>query len=605
MYSTSRPHSAQATASVSTRRTSQEHVRESGEFQSYVSSSTRPTPTPPPPYASTNIPGPSQHGLLVSGIDQDEFSRPLLPSDHLSTLNSNIDATNRRTLQSQASDLEDFRGSQLDKRFSHAPDHQNASQNIDWQRSSYGTDRTRPTTAPMVMSERLAPDTTPFSQMLPPDRILPFPEKKNVSLRRPSERFEHCQQQPETRSDTSVKINPNTLQNRLTKTKTSKETSKQSTTISRSMTPTRATTPYNLRPGSSSSNVGIWKPATVHPTSSADTARPPTRDKGAESRTRLARGDWALSDAEFLQHFNKEAFSNITFVEELVKFAKIQKSFTAAKPLLLAAQRARRSRMPPGHKFREWISGDVKNAVNAQKESEQITASSLSRKANTPKKRTRAVSPISEDVRQEEQEPAQGLTASEKTAPTLGITSFNPTLPIATRKRPASALDEDSRDAETESGDSHSLRTPAPDQQASTAALGSQVQPTNGQADLAVTSEHQATSATLTLPVNATHPQSDLTNTADQSPSATTSISIQPTELLSVLDEWAKTSKLFSTRTVLSPNSKDLLAEYAAQDDETRVRSLDDMICECLEDANFVKLAQDVEAAWMRIGLGF
>ena len=50
--------------------------------------------------------------------------------------------------------------------------------------------------------------------------------------------------------------------------------------------------------------------------------------------------------------------------------------------------------------------------------------------------------------------------------------------------------------------------------------------------------------------------------------------------------------------------SKDYLAEYAAQSEDDRVRALDNLICKCIEDESFVKLMEDVEGAWKRIGLG-
>ena len=53
-----------------------------------------------------------------------------------------------------------------------------------------------------------------------------------------------------------------------------------------------------------------------------------------------------------------------------------------------------------------------------------------------------------------------------------------------------------------------------------------------------------------------------------------------------------------------SQTSKDYLAEYAAQDEEDRVKALDNLICHCIQDESFVKLMEDIEGAWKRIGLG-
>ena len=53
-----------------------------------------------------------------------------------------------------------------------------------------------------------------------------------------------------------------------------------------------------------------------------------------------------------------------------------------------------------------------------------------------------------------------------------------------------------------------------------------------------------------------------------------------------------------------SRTSKDYLADYAAQAEEDRVKALDNLICKCIHDESFVKLMEDLEGAWKRIGLG-
>ena len=47
------------------------------------------------------------------------------------------------------------------------------------------------------------------------------------------------------------------------------------------------------------------------------------------------------------------------------------------------------------------------------------------------------------------------------------------------------------------------------------------------------------------------------------------------------------------------------LAAYAAQSPDDRMTAIDDMICQCLQDENFITLCEDVENSWRRIGLGF
>lgn len=79
---------------------------------------------------------------------------------------------------------------------------------------------------------------------------------------------------------------------------------------------------------------------------------------------------------------------------------------------------------------------------------------------------------------------------------------------------------------------------------------------------------------------------------------------LQPEEYLTSLDSWIR--KYHDMPAPAPPQtSKDLLAEYANQSEEDRTKAIDNLICDCLEDENFLKLAKDVEAAWMRIGLGF
>lgn len=51
--------------------------------------------------------------------------------------------------------------------------------------------------------------------------------------------------------------------------------------------------------------------------------------------------------------------------------------------------------------------------------------------------------------------------------------------------------------------------------------------------------------------------------------------------------------------------NQESLAAYAAQPESERLAALDEMICDCLEDENFVKLCEDVEKSWKRVGLGF
>lgn len=72
------------------------------------------------------------------------------------------------------------------------------------------------------------------------------------------------------------------------------------------------------------------------------------------------------------------------------------------------------------------------------------------------------------------------------------------------------------------------------------------------------------------------------------------------------LDAWVR-----EYQDLPAPKPRDLiagdinnLAAYAVQPREERMAIIDDMICECLGDENFVKLMEDVDQSWRRIGLG-
>ena len=81
-------------------------------------------------------------------------------------------------------------------------------------------------------------------------------------------------------------------------------------------------------------------------------------------------------------------------------------------------------------------------------------------------------------------------------------------------------------------------------------------------------------------------------------------IDVSPEDYMNRLDEWVRNYQhLPAPEPRPKPNSD--LADYAAQPEEDRLAILDTMICECLEDQNFVKLVEDVDKSWKRIGLGF
>lgn len=81
---------------------------------------------------------------------------------------------------------------------------------------------------------------------------------------------------------------------------------------------------------------------------------------------------------------------------------------------------------------------------------------------------------------------------------------------------------------------------------------------------------------------------------------------IAPAEFMTRLDAWVR-----EYQDLPAPKPRELiagdinnLAAYAVQPREERMAIIDDMICECLGDENFVKLLEDVDQSWRRIGLG-
>lgn len=80
---------------------------------------------------------------------------------------------------------------------------------------------------------------------------------------------------------------------------------------------------------------------------------------------------------------------------------------------------------------------------------------------------------------------------------------------------------------------------------------------------------------------------------------------LEPAEFMSRLDFWVREYHDLPAPKPRTATGMDDLAAYAAQSKEDRLKVLDDMICECLQDENFGTLAKDVEDSWRRMGLGF
>lgn len=91
---------------------------------------------------------------------------------------------------------------------------------------------------------------------------------------------------------------------------------------------------------------------------------------------------------------------------------------------------------------------------------------------------------------------------------------------------------------------------------------------------------------------------------ASKYPSLAGTNEVSPEEFMSQLHNFVRYFQDVPAPTP-RPTDFDQLAAYAAQSDEVRQAVVRDMIFEYLGDENFVRLAEDVEKEWRRIGLGF
>lgn len=78
---------------------------------------------------------------------------------------------------------------------------------------------------------------------------------------------------------------------------------------------------------------------------------------------------------------------------------------------------------------------------------------------------------------------------------------------------------------------------------------------------------------------------------------------VEPAEIMARLDSWVREYQHLPAPRPMEPTSENLTT-YAAQSKEERMTIIDDMICECMGDENFVKLVEDVGQSWRRIGMG-
>ena len=91
----------------------------------------------------------------------------------------------------------------------------------------------------------------------------------------------------------------------------------------------------------------------------------------------------------------------------------------------------------------------------------------------------------------------------------------------------------------------------------------------------------------------------------EQPPHATDPHSeIRNHDLLDTIDNFTRKYHDFPAPKPPPQTTKEQLAEYAAQSDEERERTIENMMRTCLEDETFSKLMEDVEKVWKKIGMG-
>ena len=106
-------------------------------------------------------------------------------------------------------------------------------------------------------------------------------------------------------------------------------------------------------------------------------------------------------------------------------------------------------------------------------------------------------------------------------------------------------------------------------------------------------------------PTRSSPPKQSSTSTREEPSRKLFGDDIAPAEFMTRLDAWVR-----EYQDLPAPKPRDLvaaninnLAAYAVQPREERMAIIDDMICECLGDENFIKLLEDVDQSWRRIGL--
>lgn len=152
-------------------------------YYDYIPPSAQPPPRQPP-YPSS-----------MTGVDQDDFSRPIMPllSRNISVGSNtgNHEQIYRHLGPERPYSSSDIIGLHINQNFPpRKPANLMLSPSIQSRTTSFGGYGVRPISAPETQSEPFMPDTVPLSQMLPPERALPFPEKNEKPAIRDSQTSE-------------------------------------------------------------------------------------------------------------------------------------------------------------------------------------------------------------------------------------------------------------------------------------------------------------------------------------------------------------------------------------------------------------------------------
>ena len=90
------------------------------------------------------------------------------------------------------------------------------------------------------------------------------------------------------------------------------------------------------------------------------------RDQTLERQSALLKSSWALDSDALRLHFDEEALNSRRFLEELIKFSRLESQFDTALPLIEAAQQQRKAGAVPRVGIpigREWATSDILDAM--------------------------------------------------------------------------------------------------------------------------------------------------------------------------------------------------------------------------------------------------